>query len=171
VGNRKNKNIVQSNKKINMSDERDLKHFNKIANSNTQMSADEFRELYVNPRPAAPTAETKKIASALMQPPKKKNKYNAVKTEVDGIVFDSAAESKRYTQLMYFHQAKLISKPILQFKFLLPGEIFYICDFLYMDYENRCFVVEDVKGYKTDVYKLKKKLMKATYNIDIVEIN
>ena len=37
----------------------------------------------------------------------------------------------------------------------------YIADFCY--YENGRFIVEDVKGYRTEVYKIKKKLFEYKY--------
>jgi len=46
-------------------------------------------------------------------------------------------------------------------------EIVYIADFVY--YENGKMVVEDTKGFKTDVYKLKKRLMAELYDIEIKE--
>ena len=45
----------------------------------------------------------------------------------------------------------------------------YIADFTYTD-RKRGFVVEDVKGKRTDVYKMKKKLMKDIYDISITEV-
>lgn len=44
----------------------------------------------------------------------------------------------------------------------------YIADFVYED-DNRGQVVEDAKGFRTEVYKLKRKLMLAVLGIDIVE--
>ncbi len=48
----------------------------------------------------------------------------------------------------------------------------YIADFRYFDNERNVAVVEDVKGGKatmTPIYRLKKKLVKALYGIEIVE--
>lgn len=44
----------------------------------------------------------------------------------------------------------------------------YRADFTFI--RDGALVVEDVKGFRTDKYKLKKLLMKAVYGIDIVEI-
>lgn len=44
----------------------------------------------------------------------------------------------------------------------------YIADFVYT--KNGNVVVEDVKGFPTAVYKLKKKLMKAVHGIEIQEV-
>lgn len=100
---------------------------------------------------------------------KKKNKFGAVRKEVDGINFDSTGESTRYGQLIIMYKAGLISKPILQYEFMLPGGVKYICDFLYLDYELKDFVVEDFKGHRTQGYIDKKKQMLALYGINIFE--
>ncbi len=44
-----------------------------------------------------------------------------------------------------------------------------MADFVVL-YPNGRYVVEDAKGVKTDVYKIKKKLMKETYNIEVIEV-
>lgn len=43
----------------------------------------------------------------------------------------------------------------------------YIADFVYL--EGGDVIVEDVKGHKTDVYKLKKKLMRIVHGVSIRE--
>jgi Protein of unknown function (DUF1064) len=100
---------------------------------------------------------------------KTKSKFGAIKCEIEGIRFDSKKESQRYLELELLHKAGLISKPILQYEFLLPGPIKYLSDFVYYDYKELVFVVEDTKGFKTPEYKLKKKLMKAILQIEIKE--
>lgn len=103
----------------------------------------------------------------------RRSKYNAVPTVVDGIRFASKAEAKRYGELMLMRKAGLIFGFELQPKF--PIEIngskicTYIADFAYY-LENSAKIVEDVKGMKTPVYKLKKKMVEAQYNITITEI-
>lgn len=99
----------------------------------------------------------------------KRSKFNAQKTIVEGIKFDSKKESSRYLQLMMMHKGKLISKPALQIEFLLTGGIIYKADFVYVDFIEKKIIVEDTKGFKTPEYKLKKKLMKTDYNIEIKE--
>jgi len=103
--------------------------------------------------------------------PAKRSKYGNVKTERDGISFDSKREADRYAQLMLRYKAGEISKPALQVAFPLTGGIRYVCDFLYvMKTDGRLdLVVEDSKGHKTDAYKLKRKLMLADWGIAIVE--
>lgn len=102
---------------------------------------------------------------------KRRNKFGAKKTRCDGIVFDSAGEAKRYLVLKMLLRSNYISDLKLQPKFDLIVNDQKICtykaDFAYN--ENGQFVVEDFKGVKTSAYKLKKKLMKALYGIDIKE--
>lgn len=45
----------------------------------------------------------------------------------------------------------------------------YIADFVYKDKDGN-EVVEDVKGFRTDVYKIKKKMMRYRYGIEIQEV-
>jgi hypothetical protein len=100
-------------------------------------------------------------------------KYGATKTEVDGYVFDSKAESRRYSELILAEKAGEISNLTLQPVFPLivnekrVGK--YIADFQYTDRDGTR-VVEDVKGMATPVYRLKKKIVEAIYGINIVEI-
>lgn len=103
------------------------------------------------------------------EPAKKKSKYGNVRKEVDGLKFDSTREANRFMELMLKHKAGLITKPVLQYEFLLPGGVKYICDFFYLDYEKKQFVVEDSKGMRTPEYKIKAKQMKEIYGITILE--
>ena len=102
-----------------------------------------------------------------------KSKYHAVKEKVDGITFASKKEAQRYRELKLMEQAKAIQDLQIQVAFPLikksefGREIKYIADFVYFD--NGHMVVEDTKGFKTDVYKLKKRLMAELYGIEIKE--
>lgn len=101
------------------------------------------------------------------------SKYHSVKEIVDGHKFDSRKEAARYRQLVLLEKAKAIQDLRMQVTFPLVKkskygrEIRYTADFVY--YEDGKMVVEDVKGYKTDVYKLKKRLMAELYGIEIRE--
>lgn len=103
------------------------------------------------------------------------NKYRNVKTVVDNITFDSKKEAHRYGELKLLEKAGEIYGLDLQPQYLLQvgGEKIgiYKADFRYIDRSvipNK-IIVEDCKGIKTPVYKIKKKLMKAIYGIDILE--
>ena len=104
----------------------------------------------------------------------RKNKYKNTPTVVDGIKFASKKEAVRYQELLILEKAGKISKLQLQVPFEIvraqPGfrASYYIADFVYYD-ENGEKIVEDVKGYKNEVYRLKKKLMFKNYGIKIKE--
>ena len=108
----------------------------------------------------------------IIEPPKK-SKYGNVKVVIDGHTFASKKESERYLYLKNSMQQGWISKLTLQPKFILQQkfidrtgithqEISYVADFEYLD-QNSNDIVEDVKGMKTDVYKLKKKMLLLRY--------
>ncbi len=103
------------------------------------------------------------------------SKYHAKKVTVDGIVFDSKKEAQRYGQLRLMEKARLITDLQRQVCFqLIPkqsGErsCQYIADFVYRDRDGKT-VVEDVKGYRTDAYIIKRKLMLWVHGIHITEI-
>lgn len=98
-------------------------------------------------------------------------KYHNKKPEVDGITFDSRKEAKYYCDLKLLKQAGEIEYFELQPEFVLlepkndkvTGRgIKYRADFKVF-YPNGKVKIVDTKGYKTNVYKLKKKLLLAKY--------
>ena len=103
----------------------------------------------------------------------RRNKYNAKKTEIDGFVFDSKKEARRYQDLTLLERAGEITELECQPKFPIyvnqEKVCTYIADFRYLDIKENAYIVEDVKGVKTAIYRLKKKLMKAAYGIEIRE--
>ena len=109
-----------------------------------------------------------------------KNKFGAVKKVVDDVKFDSTKEANRYAQLKLLVRAGKIKDLRLQVRYdLIPKQKFrdgssmvgtyYLADFVYFDCDKWCEVVEDVKGKKTDVYQIKRKLMKLILDIEIFE--
>lgn len=104
----------------------------------------------------------------------KPRKYHNEPIEVDGIRFDSIAESTRYRELTHLLNAGEITCLELQVTYPLMVQgvriASYIADFRYLDIDGDV-VVEDVKGVRTAVYKLKKKHLKAQYGIEIVEVS
>ena len=103
---------------------------------------------------------------------KLKSKYRNVKTCVDGIRFDSKREAEYYAMLKLRKYAGEIVSFELQKPFPIIVNGIKICtykaDFVEYDKDGNRTVI-DVKGFKTPVYNLKKKLMKAVYGIDIIE--
>lgn len=110
------------------------------------------------------------------------HKYHAKKTAVGGVTFDSQKEAERYMELKLLEKAGEISELKLQPRFTLlnnfkhDGEtirkVEYVADFQYVDMKTGATVVEDVKGYRTDVYKLKRKFFLEKYGklVDFREI-
>lgn len=97
------------------------------------------------------------------------NKYHNKKVEVDGIMFDSRKESKRYLELKKLQDKGIISGLELQKKFCICPKTetvrrarFYLADFYYID-ENGIQVIEDVKSpitAKEPLFTLKRDLVK-----------
>ena len=125
-----------------------------------------------------------------------RNKYGAkkIKDPASGYVFDSKAEFIRWCELRIMERAGLISDLKRQVTFELiptqraestevykagpqkglpkPGAVLekpcsYVADFTY--YQNGEYIVEDVKGVRTEVFKLKKKLMLYVHGIQVKE--
>lgn len=101
-----------------------------------------------------------------------KNKYNAKKTSVDGITFDSIKEAKRYRDLKILREAGEVTMFIRQPLFDLPGGTKYKADFMIF-WTSGLVEVEDVKGGKnTKAYRdfvRAKKQVEAIYPITIIE--
>lgn len=99
------------------------------------------------------------------------HKFNATPVTIDGLYFDSTAEGARYCQLKLLQRAGAIRNLQVHREFNLVVDGVLICryesDFTYT--ENGMFIVEDVKGFKTEVYKIKKKLMLACHGIIVLE--
>lgn len=97
-------------------------------------------------------------------------KYGNTKIEIDGYVFDSLKESRRYLELkrmqVYIVISDLKVHPVFELSVCK-----YEGDFSY--YRNGNFIVEDVKSKitrKLSTYRLKKKLMMQELNIEIKEV-
>lgn len=121
------------------------------------------------------------MAIVVLPEAKKRGKYKTrndsqgiANRTIDGIIFDSAKEATRYTELCLLSRANKISHLQLQpgFRLEVNGQhvCTYVADFQYLDLHTMHVVTEDVKGVKTAVYRIKKKLLKALLGIDIQEI-
>jgi len=103
-----------------------------------------------------------------------RSKYGNVRTVVDGHTFASKREARRYVELKLLQHHAKIGGLTLQPKFVCAVQhvpvCTYIADFAYFDYEKNANVVEDVKGFKTAIYRLKKKLVLACFGIEIQEV-
>lgn len=105
------------------------------------------------------------------------SKYHARKTTTDGITFDSRREADRYLVLKGMEEDGTIEDLRRQVRYeLVPAfdvdgrhyrPVYYVADFVYV--EDGKEVVEDVKGVRTDVYRLKSKLFARRYGMSIKE--
>lgn len=99
------------------------------------------------------------------------NKYRAQKTTIDGITFHSKGEAERYQQLKLLERGKAISNLELQPSYPITHSGVKICtvklDFRYTDNATGREIVEDFKGYDNAMSKLKRKLVKAFYGVEV----
>ena len=98
-----------------------------------------------------------------------RHKFNAKPTELDGIKFASKKEAKYYQELKLRQAAGLVLFFLRQVPFHLPGNVRYVCDFAEFLADGEVRFV-DVKGYRTDMYKLKRKQVQAVYGVTIEEV-
>lgn len=109
------------------------------------------------------------------------SKYKNKKITIDGITFDSQLEANRYCELKLLFKAGEISQLRLQPEFeLIPAfrkngktyrKTVYRADFMYFDKKTGKYIVEDTKGFKTEIYKLKRKLFEHQYpDLTITEV-
>lgn len=106
-----------------------------------------------------------------------RSKYHAKKTTVGGITFDSRKEADRYLVLKGMEEDGSIENLRRQVRYeLIPAfdadgkhyrPVYYVADFVYR--EDGREIVEDVKGMRTDVYRLKSKLFARRYGKSIKE--
>ena len=100
-------------------------------------------------------------------------KYGNKKVKVDNIIFDSKKEARRYAELKMLIRCGEIDNLILQPQFeLIPSfrkngktyrKTVYKADFSYYDRQKQKTIIEDTKGYRTELYRLKKKLFEYKY--------
>ena len=118
------------------------------------------------------------------------NKHKNVKTIVDGIEFDSKREAARWQELKLLERAGAIDRLERQVVFeLAPGVQYtgkratpalrYVADFAYREppptprdirREDWARTVEDAKGMRTAVYKIKRHLMLSVHGIEVREV-
>lgn len=107
------------------------------------------------------------------------NKYHNTKVKIFGKIFDSKKEAEYYLLLLDKKRRGKIKDFKLQVPFVLQDEfrfenkrilpITYIADFVITENDGSTSVV-DTKGFKTEIYKLKKKMFIKRYNKKIIEV-
>jgi hypothetical protein len=98
------------------------------------------------------------------------HKYGAIATELDGIRFASRAEARRYQELKLLVAAGEINSLVVHPQYpLFPEDkrrklraVVYEADFMYIEEATGTKVVEDVKGVRTAVYRLKRNILLRT---------
>lgn len=116
-----------------------------------------------------------------LEKPRRRSKYNNQKTVVDGIEFDSIKEAEYYCKLKILKKAGEIKDFGLQPRFELQPAfekngvkyqpITYVADFVIVNNDGTTDVV-DVKGFETQVFKIKRKLFEYKYpdlNLKVVK--
>lgn len=108
------------------------------------------------------------------------SKYHSRKVTVNGIVFASHREARRYQELQMLLRAGEISQLQMQKKYtLIPAQkkpsggterpLTYTADFVYKDRDGN-EIVEDSKGVRTQQYIIRRKLMLYRYGIEVKEV-
>jgi len=110
----------------------------------------------------------------------RRNKYNAIRTMIGDLRFDSKKEAECWTYLRARERAGEIDCLERQVKYELaafaqtpegvshPVKVCtYKADFRYFDKLRKAWVVADAKGVKTALFNLKMKLMKANHGIEV----
>lgn len=113
---------------------------------------------------------------------KQHQKYGSKVASADGHKFHSRKEAKRYGELVLLQRLGKIAGLRMQVPFgLYAGTITspkaeaiavakYIADFVYITVPGGERVIEDVKGFRTPLYKLKKKFVETCHGVTITEI-
>ena len=113
-----------------------------------------------------------KLLAGQKQAKKKKgNKYGNKKVTVSGVTYDSKGEYQRECALKIQEKSGIIKNLKRQVRFSFIHNNVKICDYIadwaYTIVETGTPVIEDWKGFETDMFKLKSKMMKAFYGIDV----
>src|SRR6478735_9445253 len=112
-----------------------------------------------------------RITAAEFRQQAKPSKYRNEPVMIDGIRFDSKAEARYYSLLKLREKAGEVHGVELQkpFAITIDGKLIctYRSDFYFFDHVERRTRIIDVKGVITPVFRLKAKLVKAFYGMDI----
>ncbi len=98
-----------------------------------------------------------------------RHKFNAKRTDIEGISFPSKKEAIYYKNLLHRQESGEVIFFLRQVPIHLPGNIKYVVDFVEFHADETVKFV-DVKGMITPIYKLKKKLCEETYPFKIEEV-
>lgn len=139
-----------------------------------RMNLAQYRE-YVGASSVSPSGRVVPVAKPAVKDsltPAKPNKYGAEKAVVDGILFDSKHEAHCWHVLRMMEQAGQITGLKRQVPFHLHTNGLQVCSYK-ADFEwwtGDRLHVGDAKGFRTPLYRLKKKMFEAEYGIEIQEM-
>lgn len=100
--------------------------------------------------------------------PPKPSKYHSVLTEVQGIKFQSKKEARYFQELQARVHLGEVKYFLRQVPFHLQGGVKYVVDFMEVWTNGQIHYV-DVKGFKTETYRIKRRLVEASYPVKIEE--
>lgn len=98
---------------------------------------------------------------------KRRSKFGARPTHVDGIRFDSKREARYYAQLKLRQAAGEVVRFHRQVPLDLEGGVVYRCDFLVFYADGRV-QYEDAKGVETKEFRMKRRMVRARYALEII---
>jgi hypothetical protein len=114
----------------------------------------------------------------------RRSKYRSQGVRVDGVWFASVKEANRWCTLTLLQRGGHLTRLERQVHYALHTVAmgrapapdvhvervgFYVADFVYHD-ASGVLVVEDVKGFPTDLYRWKKRHFELEYGVTITEI-
>jgi Protein of unknown function (DUF1064) len=104
----------------------------------------------------------------------RRNKYSSRPNRCsEGIMHQSTSEARRCSELHLMQKGGMIrdlkAHPQVRFRLDVDGHHIcdYLADFVYFDNERGEKVVEDVKGFQTEISKFKLKLMAAIHGVNV----
>lgn len=106
----------------------------------------------------------------------RKSKYGNLKTEYNGYVYMSKKEANYAQELDFLMKAKNPRDKVVSYERQVPFQITvngkkickYLADFKVLYADGHTEII-DVKGVRTNIYTLKKKLVEALFDIEIIE--
>lgn len=114
---------------------------------------------------------------SMLRPNRSRSRFPAKRVEIDGIVFASKKEARRYQQLKFLEMGGKVADIEVHpsYRMEINGQHYcsYTPDFRYRDLERGCIVVEEVKssGTRKDAaYRLRRKACELFHGIEVVEV-
>lgn len=98
-----------------------------------------------------------------------RHKFNAIRTETNGYKCGSKKEAKYLEGLLLARRSGELCFFLFQVPFHLKSGVRYIVDFVEFWKSGEVRFV-DTKGYRTAMYKVKKKLVESEYPVKILEV-